>query len=59
MKPNYTVHPHTFKDIPDFIVMDNFKPINEIHYYSWYGDTLKGIISSHTVAIFKIKPKTK
>lgn len=59
MKPGYEIKQNCFDNtLPNYIIVDNYKPLNLYTSYRWFGNTIKPyMLSEHTVAIFKIKPK--
>ena len=58
MQAGYTINNCTLLNpIPAIIECCNYKSINEISFYQWQVGIFGG--DRFTVAIFKIKPKTK
>lgn len=58
MKPGYTVITNAwYLDFsPRYIECANYKPLNHVAFYGWINMPKN---DEHTVAIFKIKPKSK
>lgn len=59
MQAGYRVEQSTPKDIPDIIICDNFESLGIVKFYNWVGPIWECMLTDYTVAIFKIKPKTK
>ena len=60
MTPNYEVeYCEWLSDkMPDIIDCCNYHGLNKVKFYGWYLNDATGL-DYNTVAIFKIKPKTK
>lgn len=58
MKPGYNITYCAWPiiDPPNYIECANYKTINQVSFFSWH---FLNHVTEHTVAIFKIKPKSK
>ena len=58
MKQGYIIKESILMDFQkSFIIVDNYTITNEVAFYPWFTEDYTSILTSSTVAIFKIKYK--